>query len=133
MSARVVVLDASVGVKWFRDERGSDGARDLLRQHGAGAVRIVVSSLFFYEVIDVARRHFGADAARRVWRALAADELAVSNPDAELLDRTVEIAAALGCTLYDAAAPALAERLGCELVSADRKAHGAVSGVVLIA
>ena len=133
MSAPLVVLDASVGVKWFRDEPGSDRAREYLRAHGAGAVRIVVPSLFFYEVLDVARRHFGAEGARRIWTSLAADEIAFSNPDAALLDRTLQVAAEHGCTLYDAAAPALAERLGCELVSADRKAHGSVPGVVLIA
>lgn len=132
MSQRFVVLDASVGVKWFRDEPGSDAARELLRQHAAGAVRLVVPSLFFYEVIDVARRHFGPDGARRIWQSLSADELVYSNPDAELLDRTVEVAATLGCTLYDAAAPALAEHLGCELVSADHKAHGRFPGAVII-
>ena len=132
MSGRFVVLDASVGVKWFREEPGSDAARDLLRQHATGTVRLVVPSLFFYEVIDVARRHFGLASARRIWQSLSADELVYSNPDAELLDRTIEVAATLGCTLYDAAAPALAEHLGCELVSADQKAHGRFAGVIMI-
>ena len=132
MSARLVVIDASVGVKWFRNEAGTDEARDLLRQHAAGAVRLVVPMLFIYEVLDVARRHFGVEAARRVWRSLAADELVVSSPDAGLIELTIDTAEALGCTLYDAAAPALAEHLGCELVSADRRAHGAYPGVVLI-
>ncbi len=132
MSGRLAVLDASVGVKWFREEAGSDAARGLLRGHAAGTLRIVVPSLFFYEVIDVARRHFGIDVARRVWQSLAADEIVYSNPDADLLERTLEIAAELGCTLYDAAAPALADHLECPLYSADRKAHGALPGVVIV-
>ena len=132
MSARLVVLDASVGVKWFRDEPGTHEARDLLRQHATGVVRLVVPMLFLYEVVDVARRHFGVQAARRVWQSLAADELVVSSPDAGLMDRTIDVAEELGCTLYDAAAPALAEHLGCEFISADRRAHGAFSGVMLI-
>ncbi|MDF1543198.1 MAG: type II toxin-antitoxin system VapC family toxin [Anaerosomatales bacterium] len=132
MSARLVVIDASVGVKWFRNEAGTAEARDLLRQHAAGAVRLVVPMLFLFEVLDVARRHFGVEGARRVWRSLAADELVVSNPDYGLMDRSIDLAGRLGCTLYDAAAPALAEQLGCELVSADRRAHGAFPGVVLI-
>lgn len=129
---RLVVLDASVGVKWFRDEPGSTQARELLREHASGTVRLVVPSLFLYEVLDVARRHFGTDGARRVWRSLLADDLAVASPDAELLGRTIDVAESLGCTLYDAAAPALAEHLGCELISADRRAHGEFSDVRLI-
>lgn len=39
--------------------------------------------------------------------SLAADELVVSSPDAGLMDRTIDVAEELGCTLYDAAAPAL--------------------------
>jgi predicted nucleic acid-binding protein len=132
MNARLVVIDASVGVKWFRDEAGTEEARDLLRHHASGGVRLVVPMLFLYEVVDVARRHFGVEGARRVWRSLAADELVVSSPDSGLMDRSIDVAETLGCTLYDAAAPALAEHLGCELVSADRRAHGAFPGVVLI-
>ncbi|MDP2182993.1 MAG: type II toxin-antitoxin system VapC family toxin [Actinomycetota bacterium] len=132
MSGRFVVLDASVGVKWFRDEPGSDEARDLLRQHAAGTVRLVVPSLFLYEVLDVARRHFGVDGARRVWRSLVSDDLVVAGPDAELMGRTLDVAGALGCTLYDAAAPALAEHLDCELVSADARAHARHPGVRLL-
>lgn len=132
MNARLVVIDASVGVKWFRNEPGTDEARDLLRQHASGTVRLVVPMLFLYEVVDVARRHFGVEGARRVWKSLAADELVVSSPDSGLMDRSIDVAETLGCTLYDAAAPALAEHLGCELVSADRRAHEAFPGVVLI-
>ncbi len=132
MTDAALVLDASVGVKWFCDEPGSAEARDLLRRHAAGTIRIAVPVLFLYEVLDVARRHFGVTGARSVWESLLADDLAVATPDAEMLTRTIDIAGTLGCTLYDAAAPALAEHLGCTLVSADRRAHGSVAGVMLL-
>lgn len=132
MTARGLVLDASVGVKWFRDEPGSPEARDLMRAHASGDVRLAVPTVFLYEVLDVARRHLGADGARRAWRAFSNAEVAVLGPDAELMEVTLDVAERLGCTLYDAAAPALAERLGWVLASADRRAHGGVPGVVLI-
>jgi predicted nucleic acid-binding protein len=38
----------------------------------------------------------------------------------------------LGCTFYDALAPALATIHGATLSSADRRAHGGFEGVVLL-
>lgn len=132
VSVRVLVLDASVGVKWFREEPGSPEARDILREHGDGTVRVVVPTLFVHELLDVARRTVGFDATRRIWHALAADEILVVGDDAELVEHTIDMAQQLGCTIYAAAAPALAARLGCTLVSADRRAHEAVPGVLLL-
>lgn len=132
MSAEVLVLDASVGVKWFRDEAGSDRARELIARMGKGAAQLVVPAVFPFEVLDVARRLFGLTDAKRVWDELSAAGLLVAGSDEALLADTFSIAGSLGCTLYDAAAPALAARLGCPLVSADKRAHGRVEGVRLI-
>lgn len=38
MSVPVCVLDASAGVKWFRNEAGSERARELLRLHVAAGL-----------------------------------------------------------------------------------------------
>lgn len=132
MSDGVLVLDASVGVKWFKDESGSAEARALIAQLGEGAVRLVVPVVFPFEVLDVARRLFGVADARRVWEELCAAGLLVAGSDEALLAETLRSAGELGCTLYDAAAPALAARLECPLVSADRRAHCRVAGVRLI-
>ncbi|MHB1017419.1 MAG: type II toxin-antitoxin system VapC family toxin [Coriobacteriia bacterium] len=132
MSGDVLVLDASVGVKWFKDEEGSEDARELIEQLGSGAIRLVVPAVFPFEVMDVARRLFGVRVAERVWDELSAAGLLVSGSDEVLFAETLRVAGTLGCTLYDAAAPALAARLGCPLVSADRRAHGRVEGVRLI-
>lgn len=128
----VLVLDASVGVKWFRDEAGSDEARQLLRDHGEGRVSLIAPSIFLFEVLDVARRHFGAAGARAVWDSISRDGIALLGVDPELTVRMLDVCERVGCTMYDAAAPALAEYLGCGLVSADRRAHGGVEGVLLI-
>lgn len=132
MSARLLVLDASVGVKWFRDEPGSAQARLLLRDHAAGRVSLVAPSIFQFEVLDVARRHFGLVVARDVWGGIARSGIVLLGVDQDLTARMFDVCARLGCTLYDAAAPALADYLGGRLVSADRRAHGGVPGVMLI-
>lgn len=132
MSPETVVLDASVGVKWLKDEPGSDQARALIDDVGAGSVRIVVPSVFPFEVLDVARRLFGVAEARVLWEGLSEAGVLVAGSDTALVDASLEVAGRLGCTVYDAAAPALAERLGCPLLSADRCAHGRVAGVRLL-
>lgn len=132
MDAETLVLDASVGVKWFKDEPGSAEAIELIDRLGAGDVVLVVPAVFPHEVLDVARRRYGASHARRVWTRFDAAGLAVAGVDASLIDATLAVSERFGCTVYDAAAPALAARLGCAFVSADRRAHGRMKRVRLI-
>jgi len=132
VNAAVVVLDASVGVKWFREESGSPEAADLLRRHATREIRLAVPVVFLHEVLDIARRTVGVADARRVLDAVARDEILVIGADAEFLRRALDVCERLDCTVYDAAAPALAELLDAQLVSADRRAHGAFPGVRII-
>jgi predicted nucleic acid-binding protein len=132
MTRSVLVLDASVGVKWFKREAGSDEALALLEALGAGEIDLVVPAVFPHEVLDVARRVHGSDRAREAWERMDATGMVVAGVDSRLVADTLKTAARLGCTLYDAAAPALAARLGCTFVSADARAHRHVESVRLI-
>jgi len=132
VTPETVVLDASVGVKWFKDEPGSAEARALIERLGEGELRVVVPAVFPHEVLDVARRLFGIGQARAVWAGLQDAGVLVAGSDRVLIDATLEIAGRYGCTVYDAAAPALAERLGCRMLSADRRAHGRIEGAQLL-
>ena len=59
----------------------------------------------------------------------AVDEVpVVSHPTAGLLDEAVEIALVTRRTVYDCLYIALAERLGCVAVTADRKLYNATRG-----
>ena len=65
------VLDASVVLKWFAQtpERGRSEARALRDDYQAGRLAVVVPSLFFLEMLNVAGRRWG-------WDELALGELA---------------------------------------------------------
>jgi predicted nucleic acid-binding protein len=128
----VVVLDASVGVKWFRREAGSDEARELVRAHLGGSTLLAVDTLFLYEVVSGATRGQGGGAMERVWSDLQAFDLAIVPPGAELMAAAAVQRQALGCSPYDAFAPGLAALLRAPLVSADARAHGRYPGVRLI-
>jgi len=129
---RRVVLDASVGAKWFRAEEGSEEALDLLRAHGAGEIELVVSSLFVWEVVAVAVRGLSAEDARGFWERFVTWRIVVAEVGDALMRDALGVCERLGCSLYDAVAPALAAQLGAELCSADRKAHAQWPGVELL-
>jgi predicted nucleic acid-binding protein len=128
----VLVLDASVGVKWFRREAGSDEARGLVRAHLLGKTLLAVDMLFLYEVVAAGARSGGPRRLERVWSDLQALDLAIVPPGAELMAAAAAQRQALGCSPYDALAPGLASLLGAPLVSADARAHGRYPGVRLI-
>ena len=130
MTSVKIVLDASVGVKWFRDEAGSAEARELLRAHRVGELTMAVPGVFAFEVLDVARRRLGPDFALALWDEIEDADIAVV--PSGLVEGALRWSRRLGCTLYDAAAPALAEALDAQLVSADRRAHGQFPGVRII-
>lgn len=127
-----LVVDASVAFKWLvagASEVDAPAARALLRDHGEGRVAVHVPALLYYEVGNILllgqpRRAIQdaesgiADLFRLPLRVLPPGE-----PDARL---TTRLARALGLTFYDATYLALAESLGCDLVTADRRlAHKA--------
>ena len=114
-----VVLDASVGVKWLKSESGSEEALELLRQHGAGEIVLVVPDVFVFEVLDVARRRFGMHVASQLWSRLKAEQIAVVPFGASSFDEVAGAASTLRCSTYDAAAVVVAQAMGARLVSAD--------------
>ena len=133
MSAvRRIVLDASVGVKWFRDEAGTGDALELLHAHGRGEVELVVPSLFVYEVVSVVTRSMPAAHADAFWERFVSWRVSVVEVGATLVRGALAVRGELGCSFYDAVAPALARELEAQLCSADVRAHGGWPEVMLL-
>ncbi len=128
----VVVLDASVGVKLFREERGSDATTDLFARHAVGEIIIAVDALFFHEVLSVMSREVDAAGLDRVWGILDSLDLAGVDLDAELVVAAAAARREWGCSLYDAFSVGLADVLKAPLYSADVRAHGRHPNVRMI-
>lgn len=126
------MLDASAAVKWLRAERGSAEARELLRRHVLGEVRIWMPEQCVAELLAVARRTDGPEVVPPLWQRLRQSRIAVAPLSDTLVERSAGICSRTGCSFYDALAPGLAELLGVQLVSADRRAHGSWPGVSLL-
>ncbi|MRS11943.1 MAG: PIN domain-containing protein [Actinobacteria bacterium] len=127
-----LVLDASVGVKWFRQEAGSAAARALLRESNRGEIRLAAPTHFVHEVLATVNREKDPGAVLNAWEAIKASGIMIVPLSTEVIAEAVRQCEMLGCSFYDALAPACAVLLGATLASADRRAHAAFPHVLLI-
>lgn len=125
-------LDASVGVKWFKDEAGSAGSRDLYRRAAEGEIELVAPTHFVHEVLSVACRHFEPQAVLEAWENVKASGITILPLTDEVVEEAARQCELLGCSFYDALAPACAALLDATLASADGRAHGAYPDVLII-
>lgn len=124
----MIVVDASVIVKWFAVEPGSTEARALLR----GKEELVAPELAQLEVTSaLVRKALRAELASPIvrqalttWFRIISDGQIVLVPDADHLVAASEIALQLSHPLPDCLYLAAARRLGVELLTADRKFAG---------
>lgn len=126
------VLDASVGVKWFRQENGSAAARALQRRSMLGEIRLAAPTHFVHEVLAAVKREKSAAAVLDAWARIQASGATIIPLTDEVVVEATRQSELLCCSFYDALAPACAVLLDATLASADRRAHGAVPGVLII-
>lgn len=123
-----IVVDASVGLKWYLDEPHAERARLLLR----GLDDLTVPHLFFTEMGNVLgkRRQRGEIRAAVVVATLEAVEAVPLKvwPDRVLLWDAVAIALRRRCSVYDGIYLALADRVDGRVVTADRRLLNALAG-----
>lgn len=128
----VLVLDASVGVKWFKPEGGQEAALAVLEAALAGHRTVIVPVHFAHEVLSVVRRRYGAEDMIAAWQNVLDAGITLVPLSDDVVREAAAQCAALRCTFYDALAPAVASLLGATLVSADARAHSTFPGVELI-
>jgi len=105
------VVDASIVLKWLREEEDSKEARALSHE------RLLAPPLLCLEVINVAARKWGwqEEALVELARELERSGVVLEEPPPAAVARW----AARGLTAYDASYVALAEVYECRLVTAD--------------
>ena len=120
-----VVVDSSLAVKWVLSEVHTAEAEALLRDWQARAVRRVVPSWFACEVANVLYRRIPDELTIReaqIGVRSILDEVVVLDFEPALATRALELALSYRQPAsYDAHYLALAERLSCELWTADRR------------
>ena len=120
-----MVLDASVVLKWFMEERESDKAYVLKERHVAGKFTITVPDILIYEVGNALRYEpeFSSKEVNFCLEQLYELNLSIIAPLPDLADLTTKIAYQKDITFYDASYIALAEELNFQYVTADKKLY----------
>ena len=133
MNERLKVVDASLVVKWLVEEEDSGKALAIHQGWVASGVRIAAPHLMLAEVANALHRkvvdgEFELESATRTLENLSSLEIEFHNPPnihagaLRLADRLDQGA------VYDSIYLALAERLDCELWTADRRFYRAARG-----
>ena len=119
------MLDSSLGLKWVLDEDLSEKARRLRDDFLLGIHELLAPDVFMVEAAHALTR---AQRQGRITpvevRDLLNDLMATPpdlHPHAPLLSRAVEISVQVRHGVYDCLYVALAEREGCELLTADAR------------
>ncbi len=123
----MIVVDASVAVKWFLPEVGSDHARALLTQDR----RLIAPDVVRVEVLGAVARQFHKDLLSREqvlraserWKRLLDDGELVLYPFEELTDAALALSIEARHAVMDCTYLALAKRYNAELLTADKPLH----------
>ena len=124
----MLVVDASVAIKWVLDEPGDREARAIIETHQP----LIAPELLVAEVVNVAWRRLQAGEIVARQAAVIAEE--VPKVFAELLAikplrlRALQIASELRHPAYDCFYLALAEMRDAKLVTADRRFAARLDG-----
>lgn len=126
--AKEIILDASVVVKWFSTEEDADLAIKIRDEHVAGRLTIVCPDLLLYEIPNALRYNpgFSTDDIKDAIKDLVDLDLDLIAPNEETLGKAVEHAFKRDITVYDSCYLGLAELLGLEFVTGDKKLYGRV-------
>jgi predicted nucleic acid-binding protein len=119
------VVDSSVGVKWVIPEQDSDKALLLLDDFQNGVIGLSAPDIFLIEAVHAITRAERQNRITPVQGAQAVTDLLNQqpqlNPYIPLLPRAYAISSQARIGVYDCVYVALAEREGCEFVTADDK------------
>lgn len=120
---QIIVVDASVVVKWFSQEEKTEKALGLMRSHVEGTVDLWMTSLLYCELTNALRYKPDYDGKRlgEAVQYLFNLHLNTAPMDADLLAHAGEIAYDGNVTVYDAIPVALAERMKAVCITADKE------------
>jgi len=121
----MVVLDTSVIIKWFIEEKGSKRALIWLERHIKGTEKIVIPSLFFYEIANVLRykKELPLNEIWKVIEYLFQLNLKIEEANPELIMRAVLLAREKEISVYDATFVVLAVIYHLLFYTADKKLY----------
>jgi len=133
--SNVVVVDASIVLKWVLYEPDSAKAQALLIEWNKKKVATLAPALLIYEVTNTLYRNarkgeITFERAKKAQEEILLAKVALDfSPDFKLSLRAIELADRFNLpATYDSHYLALAEREGCELWTADTRLWNSIKG-----
>jgi predicted nucleic acid-binding protein len=120
---KIVVIDASVVVKWFVEEELTNQALTLAEDYETRRVDLRSVQLMPFEVMNALRYNpeLGETEVEKAAEALTRLGVALHPILQDLHSLSLRCAYRYGLTIYDASYLALAQFLNCDLYTADKK------------
>ena len=118
-----IVIDASVVVKWFVDEEGSEGALAIRKKYVEGEAEIIAPELILFEALNALRHKglFTEAEIKRIAEALDSYAFGLYSLKGKYAADAVEAAFKNDITIYDSSYVALAVREGAQMYTGDRE------------
>ncbi|MEW6481587.1 MAG: type II toxin-antitoxin system VapC family toxin [bacterium] len=127
----MIVIDASVALKWFLQEKDSDRALRIREEHLSGLRGLNAPDLILSEVSNVLRfsPHYNSQATKSALVSLLDIDINVVVLSRGIYELAIELAYRYEITVYDAIYVALAQDLGYDFITADEKLYQKVKGL----
>jgi predicted nucleic acid-binding protein len=120
-----LVVDASIGIKWFKEEneKNVDLAIGLLRLQLENNIELIVPDLFFYEVMNILllKTNFDLQDTQLSLDKLTKLNMNIIHPDKEVMFSALNISKSSNLTFYDSLYLSVAQHFSAVLVTDDSK------------
>ena len=128
------IIDTSVAVKWYIEEKDSQEAIKILDDYKLGKFAIAIPDLLIYELANVFRFNsfFKPKEKRELIRSLYDLDLYIVTPYYSLVEKAQEISENYNLTIYDAIFVTLAKEMNCNLITADEKLYAKISDLSFV-
>lgn len=126
-----VVLDTSVVVKWFSKEKGSQEAKEYLRQLQQGKISIFLPELVKYELANalLKGKSLSLPVAKQTMSLFYVLPINFVIEEASMAQSSYKVAKELKITYYDACFLTLASKLKAVLVTANPRHQRKIKGI----
>jgi len=119
----MIILGASVVVKWFSEEEYTDKALEIRELIRMGKEKVVVPDLLLYELANALKHNpnFDANDVRDALTSIFDMDMDIVTPIPETINSAVTLAFEYNITVYDAFYVALAKETELTFITADRR------------
>ncbi|MBI2044410.1 type II toxin-antitoxin system VapC family toxin [Candidatus Pacearchaeota archaeon] len=124
MERQKKIVDASVAVKWFLNEKDSDKALKIREDHISGKIEMVVPELIFLEVANALKcKKLNVERILYANKSLWISQFDIPKADSYFLEKAIENSIKYNITVYDALYVTLAQIHGAFLITADKELY----------